>query len=75
MTIRNVTAWPDDLVAGSMVLDHSCIPTVPFAHTNNGSVFIAADPFAESDLDLDGLTEWYLDPAIHYTPQSAVGPC
>jgi hypothetical protein len=109
MTIRNVAAWPDNLAAGSMVLDHSCLPTVPYSHTNVGSVFIAANPFAPADLDTDGLTEYYLAPGsaclntggtvgefdwttlttqssqctdsnpvdagIHYTPQSAVGPC
>jgi hypothetical protein len=109
MTMRNVTAWPDNLSAASMVLDHSCIPLVTQTHTNNGTVFIAASPFAPSDIDLDGLTEYYLTPGsacvniggtvgefdwtvlttqasqctdsnpvdagVHYTPQSAVGPC
>jgi len=90
-----------------MILDHSCIPQV--GGTNIGSVFIAADPFAPADLDMDGLTELYLAPGsacvdiggtvsefdwtalttqssqctdaasvdagVHYTPQSAVGPC
>jgi hypothetical protein len=107
MTIRNVTAWPDNLSAASMILDHSCTPQVN--GTNNGSVWIVASPFAPADLDLDGLTEYYLAPGsacvniggtvgefdwttlttqasqctdsnpvdagVHYTPQSAVGPC
>lgn len=62
MPMRNVVAWPDNLSAASMILDHSCIPLVTQPNTNDGTVFIAADPFAPADLDLDGLTEWYLDP-------------
>jgi hypothetical protein len=62
MTIRNVVAWPDNLIASSIALDHSCIPLVTATHTNDGTLFIAADPFAPDDLDLDGLTEFYLAP-------------
>jgi hypothetical protein len=62
MTLRDVVAWPDTIVAESLLLDHSCIPEVTQAHTNEGSVWLVADPFAPADLDLDGLTEFYLDP-------------
>lgn len=63
MTLRNVVAWPDDLVAGSMTLDHACVAPVAVAHTNIDSTFLAASPFAPADLDSDGLTEFYLAPA------------
>jgi hypothetical protein len=63
MTIRNVVAWPDNLSAASMILDHACVPQVVQTHTNIDSTFIAASPFAAADLDTDGLTEFYLAPA------------
>ncbi|MFV8752915.1 LamG-like jellyroll fold domain-containing protein [Nannocystaceae bacterium ST9] len=109
MTLRNVVAWPDTLVAASMFLDHSCVPAIAQAFTSSGHVKLVADPFAPADLDLDGRTEFYLSPSapcvdiggtvvefdwatqttqasqctdttpvdagVHYTPQSAVGPC
>src|SRR5690606_12599428 len=61
MTLRNVAAWPDDLVASSMILDHSCVTEVTVPHTNEGSVFIVANPFVHGKLD-GGLIELYLDP-------------
>ncbi len=63
MTLRNVVAWPDTLVATSMFLDHSCTPNIAQAFTSDGWIKLVADPFAPADLDLDGRTEFYLDPS------------
>lgn len=63
MTLRNVVSWPDNVVAPSMVLDHTCMPAVLQAFTSMGHVVLAADPFAPADLDLDGRTEFYLNPS------------
>ncbi|NJK31019.1 MAG: hypothetical protein HC927_00650, partial [Deltaproteobacteria bacterium] len=62
MPMKSVVAWPDNLSAAGMILDHSCVPLVTQPNTNIASVWLAADPFAPADLDLDGLTEHYLAP-------------
>jgi predicted outer membrane repeat protein len=63
MTLRNVVAWPDNLVAANMHLDRTCIPKVWQAFTSDGHVVLVANPFDAADLDLDGRTEFYLDPS------------
>jgi len=62
ITLRNVVAWPDNLWASSMILDHACVPEPSQVHTNSSSVYLDADPFAAQDLDLDGQLELYLAP-------------
>jgi predicted outer membrane repeat protein len=62
LVLRNVVAWPDDLDAPSLVLDHACVPTVLQPYVGINEVILLADPFAPDDLDLDGSTEYYLDP-------------
>lgn len=63
MTLRDVVAWPDTIAATTLTLDHACVAAPLFNYTDVDTVVLVADPYDPADLDLDGLTELYLDPA------------
>lgn len=65
MRFEHCVVYPDTIFGADIQAPHSCTKSNTLLGTPK-TLLTNQSPFAAADLDLDGRTEWYLDPA---------GPC
>ncbi len=65
MTMQHCVVYPDSIWGSNIQAPYSCTKTNTLLGAPQ-TLLANQTPFAAADLDLDGRTEWYLDPA---------GPC